>query len=92
MRRTLLCILRGALLMGSFTISPITIPQAVAAQKSIPGCADWDYRCGYRTGVHDAKQARKQGQCARRHRAQSEVETPSERGYIRAFERYCPAP
>ena len=60
-----------------------------ASIRSISGCRDSDYQCGYQKGFADARVAKQQGLCGRRPFLPSNV--ASEQGYTDAFEHYCRA-
>ncbi|GCF08631.1 hypothetical protein [Dictyobacter arantiisoli] len=92
MRRTLFCLLFGALLIGGLTFSSFAAPRVFAASHvhaSIPGCADWDYSCGYLHGFADGRSAANNGLCHTLFFAYAST-TPSQQGYRDAFRDYCP--
>ena len=95
MRRRFVSILLGALLLiGGLIGSTLAAPHASAASLapfSIPGCADYDYSCGFLHGFADGRTAAQLGLCEQHRHHYYTLETASERGYREAFEHYCPA-
>ena len=78
----------AVLLVGSTPATASAAP--LSAPRSIPGCADSDFSCGYLHGFADGRTAKNNGLCGH-HRHGRATLAPSEQGYGRAFEHFCPA-
>lgn len=92
MRQTLFRLLLGTFLVGGIMMTFLLAPHAFASSRvstSVPGCADWDYSCGYLHGFADGRTAANNGLCANYAQLYSSSTTASERGYRDAFSYYC---
>ncbi len=89
MRRKFLVLLLSTIVTCGLALVPsASVPRASA---SVPGCADWDYVCGYIHGFAAGREAKQLGLCESRRRHADVEETASELGFRQAFEHYRPA-
>lgn len=94
MRKLLFCLLLGAFLIGGITFTAFAAPHAFSSSyvsKSVPGCADNDYSCGYLHGFADGRTAAINGLCNNPSYYTYSSPTASEQGYRDAFSYYCKA-
>ncbi|GLV60666.1 hypothetical protein KDH_74850 [Dictyobacter sp. S3.2.2.5] len=93
MRKTLFRMLLGVFIIGGIMMTSLAAPHAFTSShvsNSIPGCADWDYSCGYIKGFAAGRTAALSGLCTNSFSA-PQTQTASERGYRDAFSYYCQA-